>query len=82
MNHCHQRDGLRHGSIAEANDLAQLLRRAHLAGCLWQAVSTSFQLGELEVQGELTKLARTKGVKPLDGQKLDVVNLTRRNFFV
>jgi Radical SAM ThiC family len=43
LNHCHQRDGLRPGSIADAND--------------------QVQLGELEVQGELTKRAwATSGI--------------------
>jgi phosphomethylpyrimidine synthase len=51
LNHCHQRDGLRPGSIADANES---LRTA------------TTQFGELEVQGELTKRAWAKGVQVMN----------------
>jgi hypothetical protein len=47
LNHCHQRDGLRPGSIADANESLRTATK---------------QFGELEVQGELTKRAWAKGV--------------------
>jgi hypothetical protein len=42
LNHCHQRDGLRPGSIADANESLRTATK---------------QFGELKVQGELTKRA-------------------------
>ena len=55
LNHCHQRDGLRPGSIADANESLRAATK---------------QSGEREVQGELTKRppARpwAKGGKILD----------------
>jgi len=66
LNHCHQRDGLRPGSIADANESLRTATK---------------QFGELEVQGELTQRAWVKDMKPLDHQKLDVVNKTRSNIF-
>jgi len=53
LNHCHQRDGLRPGSIADANES---LRTTTSAG------HTASVFGELEVQGELTRRAWVKGV--------------------
>ena len=51
LNYCHQRDGLRPGSIADANESLRTATK---------------QFGELEVQGELTKRPWAKGGKILD----------------
>ncbi len=52
MSYCHHRDGLRPGSIADANES---LRTA-----------TMPQFGELKVQGELTERAWAKGVQGMN----------------
>ena len=51
LNHCHQRDGLRPGSIADANESLRTATK---------------QFGELEVQGELTKHACAKDVQVMN----------------
>ncbi len=51
MSYCHQRDGLRPGSIADVNESLRTATK---------------QFGELEVQGELTKRAWAKGVQVMN----------------
>ena len=51
LNHCQQRDGLRPGSIADANESLRTATK---------------QFGELEVQGEPTKRAWAKGVQVMN----------------